>query len=205
MIIFDVLIIGGGAAGLSCAITLGSANQKSFAVNKKTGIFIHNASSAMNKGLFNNSLGITAGTKGADILAKGRKQLSDLYNHIVQLPDEKVLKIEGLEGDFTLKTEFETYKAKTIVVAVGPSNEFSIEGLMEFVKPHTGLPVAKKRIQLKNDMRLVKPGIYVAGVLAGWRSQFIIAAGSGAQVATDILTSWNDGKPAMVHDVLPKE
>jgi hypothetical protein len=34
----------------------------------------------------------------------------------------------------------------------------------------------------------VAEGIYVAGTLAGWRSQLSIAAGSGAAVATDILT-----------------
>jgi hypothetical protein len=38
----------------------------------------------------------------------------------------------------------------------------------------------------------VAEGIYVAGTLAGWRSQ-LIAAGSGAAVATDILTLWNNG------------
>jgi hypothetical protein len=31
----------------------------------------------------------------------------------------------------------------------------------------------------------VAEGIYVAGTLAGWRSQLSIAAGSGAAVATD--------------------
>ncbi len=37
-------------------------------------------------------------------------------------------------------------------------------------------------------------------LLAGWRSQFAIASGSGAHVATDILTLWNDGKHVKVHD-----
>jgi uncharacterized FAD-dependent dehydrogenase len=55
---------------------------------------------------------------------------------------------------------------------------------------------------LKNNNHLVTKGIYVAGVLAGWRSQFAIAAGSGAQVATDILTKWNDSKPTMIHEVI---
>ena len=44
------------------------------------------------------------------------------------------------------------------------------------------------------------PGLYVAGSLAGWRSQFAIACGSGAQVATDILTLWNGGEDVKVHD-----
>ena len=32
---YDVLIIGGGAAGMSCALILGSAKEKSFAATKK--------------------------------------------------------------------------------------------------------------------------------------------------------------------------
>ncbi len=43
-------------------------------------------------------------------------------------------------------------------------------------------------------------GIYVIGTLAGCRSQLTIAAGSGAAVATDLLTIWNEGIPVQVHD-----
>ena len=35
---FDALIIGGGAAGLSCALVLGSAKNKPFAAIKSIGI-----------------------------------------------------------------------------------------------------------------------------------------------------------------------
>ena len=92
-----------------------------------------------------------------------------------------------------------------VVVAVGPSNLFNIEGLKQYVEPHPNLPAAKQRIQLRNVNHLVDENLYVAGVLAGWRSQFAMAAGSGAHVATDILTLWNNGNPAMVHDSVPKE
>ena len=34
---FDVLIIGGGAAGMSCALVLGSAHQRDY-VEKKKGV-----------------------------------------------------------------------------------------------------------------------------------------------------------------------
>jgi len=47
-------------------------------------------------------------------------------------------------------------------------------------------------------------GMSCALVLAGWRSQFAIAAGSGTQVATDILTLWNNGQTTMIHDSEPK-
>ena len=39
---FDVLIIGGGVSGVSCALVLGSAYKKPFASDKKIGIFIKN-------------------------------------------------------------------------------------------------------------------------------------------------------------------
>ena len=42
--------------------------------------------------------------------------------------------------------------------------------------------------------------LFLAGTLAGWRRQFAIAFGSGAQVATGILTVWNAGKHTKVHD-----
>ena len=71
---------------------------------------------------------------------------------------------------------------------------------MHFVEPHKNLPPKKGRIQLKNTNHKVADNIYVAGVLAGWRSQFAIAAGSGTQVATDILTLWNNGNTTMIHD-----
>jgi thioredoxin reductase len=37
---FDVLIIGGGVSGISCALVLGSAKIKNFAADK-VGVFTH--------------------------------------------------------------------------------------------------------------------------------------------------------------------
>ncbi len=197
---FDVLIIGGSAAGLSCALILGSAVHKPFANNKKKGIVTHQKSSALNEALLNNVLGFKKGTKGSQVLSDGLNQLSELYPHVVQIDNEKVTKIEGEFPNFRVFTNKNSYNTKTVVVAVGPSNLFNIEGLMQYVIPHHSLPPQKERIMLKNNNHLVAEGIYVAGVLAGWRSQFAIAAGSGAQVATDILTFWNGGNHSMIHD-----
>lgn len=187
---------------MSCALVLGSAKSKPFAENKEIGIIMHQKASALANGVFNNVLGLAVGTTGKELLENGKNHLATTYPHITQIEKEKVKKIEQKEGVIIVTTNKNSYQANNIVVAVGPSNLFKIEGLMEFVEPHQQLPKAKERIQLKNKNHLVSNGIYVAGVLAGWRSQFAIAAGSGAQVATDILTKWNNGNPAMVHDSL---
>ena len=198
--VYDVLIIGGGAAGMSCALILGSAKNKPFAEDKKIGIIMHQKASALQNGLFNNVLGLKPGTTGSELLETGKKQLAEHYPHVDQIEKEKVISVLENEDKVTVKTNKNEYEAKHVVVAVGPSNLFNIEGLMEYVEPHTKLPAAKQRIQLKNEDHRVTDHIYVAGVLAGFRSQFSIACGSGASVATDILTAWNGGNPAMVHD-----
>lgn len=66
---FDVLIIGGGAAGLSCGLVLGSAKNKAFAKDKKIAIITHQKTSHLQNALFNNVLGLKPATLGRTILA----------------------------------------------------------------------------------------------------------------------------------------
>ena len=199
---FDVLIVGGGVAGLSCALVLGSAKDKSFAQNKRIGILMHQKSSQLQSALLNNALGIDAGTDGQTVLINGKEQLSTLYPLVEQIEDEKVLNVSKFVEGFEIKTNKSTYNSKLVVIAVGYTNLFSIKGLENFIEPHPRAPIEKGHIWLKNENHLIEDGLYVAGTLAGWRSQFAIASGSGAQVATDILTLWNDGIHTKVHDKL---
>ena len=97
-------------------------------------------------------------------------------------------------------TNKSSFVTKLVVVALGYTNAFVIKGLEEYVEAHSKTKTEKQRIQLRNTDHLIKDGIYVVGTLAGWRSQFAIATGSGASVATDILTLWNNGEHVKVHD-----
>lgn len=202
---YDVLIIGGGVAGMSCALVLGSAHHKPFAADKKIGILVHQKASQLQDALFNNAYGIPPGTTGAALLRESREHLASQYPHVEQIENEKVLRIEGEYPQFTVITNKNSYQTRLIVVAVGAANTFYIDGLMQYVIPHRKMNPEKNRIQLMNDDHKVVDGIYVAGTLAGWRSQLSIASGSGASVATDILTLWNGGQHAQSHDkVQPK-
>jgi len=201
---FDVLIIGGGVSGMSCALVLGSAKSKSFASQKNIGIITHQKSSSLQDALFNNAYGIAAGTLGADLLSESVNHLGHLYPHVTQISEEKVLKIQGGAGSFAIQTNKNIYHTKIVVLCIGAGNPFTIEGLEDYVMPHQKAVVEKNRIQLKNVDHKVAEGIFVAGTLAGWRSQLAIAAGSGAAVATDILTLWNNGVHVQVHDSIRK-
>lgn len=201
---FDVLIVGGGVAGMSCVLILGSAYQKAFASDKKIGIIAHQKASSLQSALFNNAYGISAGKLGSEILSESIHQLEQNYPHIFQIHNEKVLKIDGDAGNFSITTNKQIYFTKAVVLAIGASQPFTIDGLEEYIIPHKKANREKNKIQLQNEDHLVKEAMYVCGTLAGHRSQLAIAAGSGAAVATDILTLWNNGVHVQVHDSMPK-
>jgi thioredoxin reductase len=201
---FDVVIIGGGVSGVSCALLLGSAQNKAFAADKKIGIITHQKASSLQNALFNNAYGIAPGKLGSELLIESVEHLQKLYPHVEQIADEKVVEIQGEYGNFTVLTNKNSYKTKLVAIGIGASNPFFIEGLEEFVISHKKAAPEKNRLQLQNEDHLVKDGVYAMGTVAGHRSQLTIAAGSGASVATDILTLWNDGKPVQIHDGLGK-
>ncbi|QNM85325.1 NAD(P)/FAD-dependent oxidoreductase [Polaribacter pectinis] len=198
--VFDALIIGGGVSGMQCALVLGSAKNKAFAANKNIGIVMHQRNSHLQNALFNNVLGLLPKTLGENVLAEGKKQLSTLYPEINQIENEKVSLIEDYKGEYKITTNKNIYFSKVVVLALNYSKPFSIEGLSEFIEPHQKANPEKDRIQLKNRDHLIKNNLYCCGTIAGFRSQFAIAAGSGASVATDILTLWNNNVPTKVHD-----
>ncbi|MGB8704944.1 MAG: FAD-dependent oxidoreductase [Gillisia sp.] len=199
---FDVLILGGGVAGMSCALILGSAKDNSYAQNKEVGIIVHQKASDLQSALLNNALGIDPGTSGDSVLKKGKKHLSESYPHVRQIEKEKVLEIGSNPFGYSIRTNKNTYNSTVLVLALGYSDLLHIKGLKPYIIPHQKAKASKNRIQLKNNDHLVAPNLYVAGTLAGHRSQFAIAAGSGAAVATDILTIWNGGQHTKVHDKL---
>jgi len=197
---FDALIIGGGVAGMQCALVLGSGLKKPSASNKKVGIIMHQRSSHLQNALFNNVLGLTSGTLGSDVLTAGKKQLTTNYPNITQIEQEKVISITIQNNCHIVKTNKNEYKTQVIILALNYAKPFLIRGFEAYLEPHQRAKASKNRIQLRNENYLVTESVYVCGTLSGCRSQFAIAAGSGASVATDILTLWNNGEHSQVHD-----
>ena len=110
------------------------------------------------------------------ISAEIKQHLSEPYLHIEQIPDEKVLKIEGEITSsvrhsssclgFTITTNKNIYKSKMIVIGISPANTFAIEGLKHYVELHQKSLAEKQRIQLKNIDHKVTDGLYLTGKLS---------------------------------------
>ncbi len=197
---YDVLIIGGGVSGMQCALILGSALKKPYAKEKKVGIILHQKASHLQTALFNNVLGLEKEKRGSDILSFGKTQLQENYPEVEIITSEKVISIDEITNGFVVNTNKNKYYTRIGVIALNYAKPFTISGLENYLEPHKKSPKSKDRIQLKNTDHLVQKNLYVCGTLAGHPSQFAIAAGSGASVATDILTLWNNGIFTKVHD-----
>lgn len=193
--IYDVVIIGAGAAGFGSALTLASANDKfDWAKNKKY-LMLDNNKSDLNAGRYINVAGIEA-INGVDLLNNLKTQLR-IYP-ACELKDEKVLNIKRVGDIFSIICENSVYEAKTLILATG-MHSFDIEFDEVEVKDNIFAPKPNK-ILLANENNKISNEVYVAGLASGVPSMFACASGDGTKVACDILKSWC-GKVAIVHDV----
>ena len=192
-----VLIIGGGAGGMSCAITLASAQDKPWFDDRRI-IIIDDGTSDLRKARLFNAPGVEPGMLGEDLLIRLEAQLHQ-YDSATTLPGT-VQRAERLpNGKFIATLESgEEILAETLVLATG-YKRWDVEGLDHMPQQH---PRGGKsnRIHLHHDgCYRIEPDLHVAGLLAGGSSQFAIAAGIGAQVAVELLSAWA-GKRTHVHD-----
>jgi thioredoxin reductase len=194
---YDVIIVGGGASGLACALTLASSRGRNWDwAEGRTYLVFDRGESDLNKAYLKNVPGIQPIT-GTQLLEVIREQIKDWGG--VEFSEEKVVEIKK-EGDIykVYTEEGKEYSAKYVVLA-GGFKEFSIKGLeLEVVEnPKSPKP---GRFMIKHKDFEVMPNLFVVGTLAGLSSHFTSCAGSGVEVAIEILSRMA-GKRIVIHDV----
>lgn len=202
---YDIVIVGGGPAGLSCAITIGSAveHEMEFAKGKKV-LVIDNGNSDLKSAKLNNVPGIKRGTLGKELLEDIKNQAKEYA--CVEILEDAVKKIFKNNSFVVQTASGNSFEADVVVLASG-FKAFDIEGIeLDVVENHLSPKPGRVMIKTnKNYEALDKNGnaienLYVAGILAGFSSMFACAAGAGVQVGINILNKYA-GKPILIHDV----
>ena len=191
----DVLIIGGGAAGFGCALTLASVENKFAWAKDKKYMIIDDNNSDIKKARFYNLAGVSFGISGNELLDNMKSQLSNYQS--VEFEYTKVIEIYDIDGGFKIITPKDDYEAKIVVIATG-MHSFDIEFDGVEILPHNDV-LKPNKICLKNNNLKVRDGLYVAGLASGAQTMFAIANGEGTKVACDIFKEWT-GKPMVAHD-----
>ena len=192
---YDVIIIGAGAAGYGCALTLSSVEDKFQWAKDKKYLMIDNGDSDILKAKFYNLAGVTFGIKGDELLSSMKKQLENYKS--CQIIKENVTKIEKIDNSYIVVSDKNSYKTSNVVIATG-MHKFDIECDLIEVLPHNDV-MKPNKICLKNDNNKIADGLYVAGLASGAKTMFAIANGEGTKVACDIFKVWTS-KPAVAHD-----
>lgn len=195
---YDVIIAGGGVAGLSCALTLASAKNSKDWAKEKSILVVDANDSDLNKAHLFNVPGVEKGKAGKDALVDLKKQVESYGG--IDFTTDTVLDINGEADNFSVRLENGEEKNASVVVVATGFHGMQIKSLEAKAIANTNAPRPGK-IQLSVDAKSqVQDGIFVAGVLSGLSSMFAVAAGSGVQVACNIINRWS-GSSVVIHDV----
>ncbi|MEH7545147.1 FAD-dependent oxidoreductase [Neobacillus vireti] len=184
---FDVVIIGAGAAGASAALFTAKAGKKTLVVD--------NDKSMTKRAWIENHYGVSEIT-GPDLIEIGKKQATKFGAELVEAT---VTDVKKTEDSFIVVTDQNEYEAKHVIVATGALVTLA-ETIGLKTKPGTE-PRIKTVLDVDAAGKTNIDGIWAAGTVAGVSVHTIITAGDGAKVAINVISEIN-GERYVDHDVL---
>lgn len=120
--IYDVIIIGAGPAGISAGLYTQRANKKT--------LIIYNEKSSLEKAnKIENYYGFPNGISGKELYQNGIMQAKNLG---IELKKEEVIKIEKIKETFEVSTSNRKYISRNVILATGnKKNTLDIKGIKE--------------------------------------------------------------------------
>jgi thioredoxin reductase (NADPH) len=142
----EVIVIGGGIAGLSAAIYLGRAQRDVLVIDS-------GHSMAKWEPVVENYLGFPKGVGGEELLASGRKQAK---RYDAEFAEDKIESVAPAEPGFVLRGKKGEYRTNRLLLATGifhlppdiPGVKECLGHSMFFCKDCDGMRVRKKRIAI---------------------------------------------------------
>jgi thioredoxin reductase (NADPH) len=168
---FDVVVAGGGAAGLSCALFLARANLA-------VALFDGKQSSLRRVERVNNYLGFPEGIGGADLLDRAREQAQRFGALCL---DEEIALVRKTGASFEMDAGGVRYTCDTFILASNKRTDLALQ---------LGLSLGGfggRFISVDSNGQTALPGCYAVGRITGLPSQAAISSGHGAQVAIALI------------------
>ncbi|MFB6213374.1 MAG: FAD-dependent oxidoreductase [Candidatus Nanohaloarchaea archaeon] len=183
----DVIVIGGGVAGLQAAVFTAKAGEETLVLDTDESL-VYSTSNIQNL-VGHDSIG------GQELLKKAREKLSDFDG------EHREEEVESLEKDgdtFRVETGENSYQAEYVVLAsAGMTDYIDIEEV-DFEEGKEGPYWMDQHVVTDGD-NCVLEGLYAAGLINYWVYQTSFAIGDGAKAAVNLLSD-KYGEPYQDHD-----
>ena len=187
---FDIIIVGAGSAGASCALMAAKAG--------KSVLMLHTEKSLTNRAWMENHYGVLELT-GPELLEIGVEQAKKFGTEV---KNEIVNQVEQIDNKLIVTTDVDSYEGKHVVIATGLMADLAEKIGVEMM-PGTE-PRVKSVMKVDKAGRSTIDGIWGAGAIAGESLHTIITAGHGAKVAVNIVSELN-GERYVDHDIMKKD
>ena len=189
----DVLIVGGGVAGLAASIFTARAGMDTLVIDGGESILERNAS-------LENYPGFPDGVDARRYLQLAREQARNAGTEfeLGRVTRVEPIDPEDLEAGFRVETEGgDPLEARRLIAASWPDSEYITP--LDVGREQRG---SKYVISVDRAGRTAVSGVYAAGKIADEPHQAIVAAGHGAKVA---LAAIQDADVAFYHDWVAPE
>jgi thioredoxin reductase (NADPH) len=170
-----VAVLGGGAAGLTAAHFLARAGVAVEVFDQDRSI--------LKRALLKNLPGADE-LEGRELLASLRAKLATAG---VPTSTLKVEDVQPVGEGFTVVAGEDQISARYIVLATGQGTLKLASLEVDTVEARQ--PFVKVNVVTDHWGATSIPGVWAAGVVAGWPSQAVVCAGSGANVAIEIISA----------------
>lgn len=186
---YDVVIVGGGVAGLSAGVFTARADLDTLVVNDGVSILHRNA-------ILENFPGFPAGIDSRLFCLMLEEQAERAGCALLDAEVSDVRRAEDGDG-FAVETPDETIYAERVVVASWSDASY-LDGLgLDFEQSGS-----KQFVSVDDVGRTGVEGLYAAGRVAGQYHQAIVSAGHGSQVSITVI---HDADPDFYHDWVAPE
>ena len=158
--IYDLIIIGGGPAGLTAALYAGRSRMKTLLL-EKAGL----GGQIILSPTIENYPGFAGGVETAELIQAMRKQVEELE---VEIRYEEVNKISGASGLFKVSSSEAEYQAKTIIIASG---------------------ACPKKLDIPGEAKLIARGVSYCGTCDGplFKNKEIFVVGGGDKAVEEAI------------------